>query len=1668
MSEHTYTTDRSRSLARWAGLFLTVLAAATVAVSCQQRQSNRAESAATAEGPPAEAPSPATAATVDGAGAEGADGATADAEEAAYLPDAAALGFSFPAAPRDRTSADVESMNKSCIACHTDSDSHSMHVSAQAISCVDCHGGNWDVPIPPDFFEDIKEYQRFKHAAHVRPHEPHLWETAAGRETAANPQISGSQTLHEHQDFIRFVNPGDLRAAEVACGACHNTEADDYLVSRVRRNMMAHGAMLWGAALYNNGTHNRKDPIYGEIYTEDGEPAAIRTREPGEGVIFPRPTVREFREQGRLPELLPLPRWEISQPGNILRVFERGGRLRPQIALPNPNPPQGGQAGIDDPGRPEVKLSIRGYGTDVRTDPVLIGLQKTRLMDPTLNFMGTNNHPGDYRASGCSACHVVYANDRSPVHSAMWAKFGNRGESFSKDPTVNPRKVIEPSANVWGDEPRRESGHPIQHTFVKNAPNSNCMTCHMHPGTLVLNSYLGYMWWDNESDGEHMYPRDQKYPSADTHFAVHQHNPEGSATRGLWSNHYPASTDHHGVPAGPDFLGKVGTPEFNAKLKNNHFADFHGHGWVFRAVFKQDRKGNYLDHRGNKVEKTAANMAAGVNFQWKQPGDNPPDGAPVHLKDIHLERGMHCVDCHFEQDTHGDGHLYGETRNATMIECIDCHGTTEAPAPMFQYLSLAPRDRNSEKGQDLLFGAFTGNAAKNTTNRKSIISRNKRIIDRKFQLTRGQLVQKAQLEDGVRWVVDQTADTTTGAWKPDTADAPARKPAPAKEVELDTIDPDERRAILARFAHTVRRDGKTWGGDPAADQTSHAMELAHGSNTMSCYACHTSWNTSCFGCHLPQRANQRRVTLHNEGQLTRNYTNYNFQTLRDDVFMLGIDGSVKGNKIVPVRSACAVMVSSQDALRQWIYPQQQTISAEGFAGTAFSPYFPHTVRAVETKQCTDCHISAEGDNNAIMAQVLLQGTNAVNFIGRFAWVGTGKEGMEAIVVTERDEPQAVIGSKLHSLAYPDFYAEHQANHKELKTSHHHHGVVLDLVQRGEYVYTACGPEGFRAYDIANIDNKGFSERIVTAPVSPVGQRFKVDTKYATSVTTPSTLAIDPTRPRRPENEEGPIHLMYAFLYVTDREEGLVVIGNPLDEKRNKPGVATLLDGDPSNNFLERAYAFNPDGILTGARDMEFYGTLGYVACNAGVVVVDFDNPLEPRVVAQLTQFDGARKVQFQFRYGFVLDKQGMHVIDVLDPRNPRVVSGATVEMGDARDVYISRTYAYVAAGNQGLVIVDVTKPEEPRVDQVFDADGHINDATAVKVGMTNSSLFAYIADGKNGLKVIQLTDEDTPGYMGFSPRPTPRLIAERHTHGPALAIGEGLDRDRAVDESGNQLSVFGRRGARPFNRQEQERLFLMKDTDGNRTQLYTVRDFPESQPLAPRVESGDDDDDDEGGRGPRRPGRRRPGGGAATSEPAATEDAAPARRGPRRPGRARPAVEAPAEETPAEETPAEEAPAEDMPEEEAPAGEMPAEETPAGEVPPGETSAEPVPADEVPADVAPAEEAPAEAVPDPETSADEIPADEPAPVEPDGMPADDEPADAEAAEEPVTVDEDIESATDDPTAAEDPAIEEPATEDAGIAEPSAEEPATEESVADEPAADEPAAEEPAPEEDLNK
>ena len=1084
------------------------------------------------------------------------------------------------------------------------------------------------------------------------------------------------------------MNPGDLRVAEKTCAPCH---AD--IVHNVGHSMMRHGAMLWGAALYNNGSYPAKNYRFGQAYASDGKPLRLESPVP----VTPEMT----REHGILPFIDPLPRFDVSQPGNILRIFERGGEK--QLSLGSPDP-------FEEPGKPARRLSPRGLGTLNRIDPVFLNLQKTRLNDPLLDFMGSNNHPGDYRSSGCTACHVVYANDRSPSHSGWYAKYGNQGLSFSADKAIR----------------KDERGHPIMHQFTRAIPTAQCMSCHMHQGNLFVNPYLGFIWWDQETDGEFMYPKQQKIPRRKNSFAAIRDNPEAAAARGLWGD--------------LDFLEKVS--ELNPRLTNTQFADYHGHGWIFRAVFKHDREGNLRDREENIISH-----------------DDPQKFAKaVHLKDEHLAHGMQCVDCHFDADAHGTGLLYGEPRAATTIECIDCHGTINA------------RPTLTTSGNGGKIDLRAGNTPSGP----------------RFCWSGEKLFQRSMMSPDLIWEVPQT---------------------------VDTIDPKSSHYnAKSAYAKTLQRNGKVWGTVPPKSDC--PRELAHDNSNVGCQICHSSWVTACFGCHLPMRANQRVPLNKFEGTTSRNFTSYNPQVIRDDAFQLGVDATYKGNRLGVLRSSSAVIVSSQNANREWVYSQQQTISADGYSGQAYNPHLPHTTSGVgTTKNCEDCHIAKANDNNACLASLLGFGTGTVNFFGRYAYVGEGKGGLDAVIWTEQEEPQAAIGSHLQKLAYPDNYQKHvEEDHGILQEAEHKAATdVLDLVLRGEYLYTANGRDGFRVFDVANIDQKGFSERMVTSPVSPLGQRTYVHTKYATSVTLPSTLGVDPLRTHKPENQEQPVSLIYAWVFITDREEGLVMVT-----------VGTLLDGDPDNNFFdkEKIIRFNPDGKLAGAMHSFMAGTNLYVVGKNGLFVVGLRNDAleNPVLAGELTDgLKNPRAVGVQFRYGFVTDEEGFKILDLTEPTKPKLIPGAFVPLKNAQRFYLARTYAYVADGADGLAFIDISNPEKPRLERLYNGVVKLNDTHSVQIGSVSASEFALVADGKNGLRVIQLiSPENVPGHMGFSPVPNPKLIATYPTKAPAVAVGRGLDRDRVVDESGNETVVFGRRGSRPFNLAEMKKFY---ERDGS---LYTV------------------------------------------------------------------------------------------------------------------------------------------------------------------------------------------------------------------------------------------------------
>ena len=73
-------------------------------------------------------------------------------------------------------------------------------------------------------------------------------------------------------------------------------------------------------------------------------------------------------------------------------------------------------------------------------------------------------------------------------------------------------------------------------------------------------------------------------------------------------------------------------------------------------------------------------------------------------------------------------------------------------------------------------------------------------------------------------------------------------------------------------------------------------------------------------------------------------------------------------------------------------------------------------------------------------------------------------------------------------------------------------------------------------------NKGFSQRIVTAPFSPLAQNMNVGSKNATCVVLPTNQPIDPLRNQgelmRVVNQEQAFHAIYHYALISDSDEGL--------------------------------------------------------------------------------------------------------------------------------------------------------------------------------------------------------------------------------------------------------------------------------------------------------------------------------------------------------------------------------------------------------------------------------------------------------------------------------------------------------------------------------------------------
>ena len=149
-----------------------------------------------------------------------------------------------------QTQAAADAKSSGCLTCHKNIEP--MHASpAVRLGCTDCHGGNAGATT--------------KEQAHVKPLHSEIWRSSA------NPPRTYTALLQESPEFVKFINPGDLRVADETCGSCHQKE-----VNAVPRSTMTTSSVFWAAAAYANGILPTKKAILGESYGRDGKPRALK------------------------------------------------------------------------------------------------------------------------------------------------------------------------------------------------------------------------------------------------------------------------------------------------------------------------------------------------------------------------------------------------------------------------------------------------------------------------------------------------------------------------------------------------------------------------------------------------------------------------------------------------------------------------------------------------------------------------------------------------------------------------------------------------------------------------------------------------------------------------------------------------------------------------------------------------------------------------------------------------------------------------------------------------------------------------------------------------------------------------------------------------------------------------------------------------------------------------------------------------------------------------------------------------------------------------------------------------------------------------------------------------------------------------------------------------
>ena len=336
---------------------------------------------------------------------------------------------------------------------------------ADMITCVVCHGGNnkgidkvtSHVPPPPEIGDKANQLKN-RTAWFNRL-------TLTGIDKFSDYVVNGKK--YTGLDYLQFVNPGDLRVAKAnkACGQCHTGHTD-----KVWGGILATETGILSGSWFAFGVQNSV-PANRLKFEDTAADVAFR------GVLDPM-FAFDANKVGVVGQLLEYPVHSKRKTGTD-QIFRNPNYLAGALA-----------ADID--GNNKVKDGSK-------LSHLLYEQMAFTCGDCHLGSAGANNRYGDFRSSGCTACHMPYSPD---------------GRSRSKDPNVNKLEPLDPD-NIRPPERAHIQQHRIvsvKKTFSNGVKQEGmgdltCAGCHQGSNRTVM------QYWGIRLDQNQDVRRKFQYPA---------------------------------------------------------------------------------------------------------------------------------------------------------------------------------------------------------------------------------------------------------------------------------------------------------------------------------------------------------------------------------------------------------------------------------------------------------------------------------------------------------------------------------------------------------------------------------------------------------------------------------------------------------------------------------------------------------------------------------------------------------------------------------------------------------------------------------------------------------------------------------------------------------------------------------------------------------------------------------------------------------------------------------------------------------------------------------------------------------------------------------------------------------------------------------------------------